>query len=88
MTHWTQEPTFKAARSAGIESLEYWMYHAACYVVGCTREMARDIAAIAMREGCGIWHAAWLYRGSIPGQCGCAKCHPYPAVIYDGAPTT
>jgi hypothetical protein len=75
--HWTQRPEFLAARRAGDQSrIEYWMYLTACYVVNVTEPMAREIAEIALRERCGVWHATWIYRGRQPGHCGCANCLP------------
>lgn len=74
--HWADRDEIKEARRLGDQSrIEYWMYLVACYVVNCTEEMAREIAAIALRDRGGVWHATWIYRGRQPGQCGCAACY-------------
>lgn len=73
--HWAEREEYRAARRSGDQSrIEYWAYLVACYVVNCTEEVARAIAAIALRDRGGVWHATWVYRGSLPGQCACAAC--------------
>ena len=53
-------------------TLEWWLYLTACYVQG-TESQAREVAEIAKRDNCGVWHACAVYFGTVP-NCACGPC--------------
>lgn len=69
----------RAYRSGQNTSIEYWLYLAACHI-GCTsgrekehEDLCRQVAEIAMREKCGIWHAHSVAIGKLD-SCPCSPC--------------
>lgn len=88
---------FNTYRTAPRDSLEGWIYLAACHCKG-PDEWIREVGRIAYTSNCCIWHAAWVVSGKR-GQCECANCvrerTPQPAAKparpvfhYKGRPCT
>ena len=71
-THPSKEHWATQYRNAPRNSLEGWIYLAACTVKG--DEFAiREIGRIAYAGGYCTWHASWIYYGR-KGLCHCADC--------------
>ncbi len=72
--HWARQ-----YKGSPTNSLEQWIYLAACNVV-CRQgqeaeheEYCRKVGAYAHEHGGGIWHACWVVSGQ-KGKCMCVPC--------------
>lgn len=67
-------------KNAPADTLERWVYYAACYITHRVGESeqhekaARSVGAYAFEHGCGIWHACWRVLQHSQGECYCSPC--------------